>query len=243
MVMILQRPRPDVIMLAHTLLDLVRRAHAETQELGYTALQAGLEEDMQARVGEMTARNLNATVVSLEHELALGLELLQDTQAQTTAARKEAGKERTRADCLASTAGVYREREEEHCERYRQHEEACARHAQDMQAREAESERRLLAAEHLFEYCREYGHSTEHHNACDGFVSTASPPPNHCSVQLAPDEKELGDVSNEPSQNAHESTWSSCRDTACGQKRRSVGGRRDLATVSLAVTPHVSRSF
>mmetsp|Transcript_101167 Transcript_101167/g.163199 ORF Transcript_101167/g.163199 Transcript_101167/m.163199 type:complete len:88 (+) Transcript_101167:187-450(+) len=87
MVMILQRPWPDVIMLAHTLLDLVRHAHAETQELGYTAQQAALEQDMQARVGEMTARNLNATVASLEHELALGLEILQDAQAQTTAAR------------------------------------------------------------------------------------------------------------------------------------------------------------
>ena len=234
MVMILQRPRPDVIMLAHTLLDLVRRAHAETQELGYTALQAGLEEDMQARVGEMTARNLNATVVSLEHELALGLELLQDTQAQTTAARKEAGKERTRAVKL-----IVWHRLQVCIEKGRRN----TLSATGSIRREAESERRLLAAEDLFEYCREYGHSTEHHNACDGFVSTASPPPNHCSVQLAPDEKELGDVSNEPSQNAHESTWSSCRDTACGQKRRSVGGRRDLATVSLAVTPHVSRSF
>jgi len=104
--------------------------------------------------------------------------------------------------------------------------------------------RPLQRAEDLFEYCREYGHATEHHNA--GFMSTASPPPNHCSFQLAPDAKKLGDVSNEPSQNAHPSTWSSCRDTACGQKRRSVGGRRDLDTVSLAVTPPVcacSRRF
>ena len=81
----------------------------------------------------------------------------QEAEAVAAASRGEAARERERASALEGQVCSYRKREEEYFQRFRQHEEDFAQRTKDMREREKECERKLLAAENLFNYCSKHG--------------------------------------------------------------------------------------